>query len=162
MTTGLFIVDLQYLPTMNVDPQVGVFGQDFVQGIIEVGRYFLENSLPIYTFAYHEEPFIKAIETLIDEARIVRKRQWDGFSNPDLDEMLQKDAVSDIVLAGSHQSCCCHETGVSAVNRGYNVKSSQAVLFGGLVPESIDHVKPFYEEICQMYPSISELLHSIR
>jgi len=51
----------------------------------------------------------------------IEKSQYDGFLNTELDEILQSNAVTDVIITGVMTHLCCETTARSAFMYGYHV-----------------------------------------
>jgi nicotinamidase-related amidase len=52
---------------------------------------------------------------------IVPKRNYSGFFETDLDEILKKNNVEEVIITGQHTHICCRHTSADAFARGYKI-----------------------------------------
>ncbi len=55
------------------------------------------------------------------EAAVVEKHQYDAFFNTDLDDILRRQHIGQVVITGVMAHLCCETTARAAFIRGYNV-----------------------------------------
>jgi len=78
------------------------------------------------------------------------KRGLNAFSNTDLDNLLRKREITNIVLAGVATSICIDSTGRSAYERGYKVSVLSDCTSGRTTFEQdfyCENVFPLYAEV---------------
>lgn len=57
----------------------------------------------------------------IPQAELIIKSQYDAFDNTNLNELLQKNNIKQVIITGVMTHLCCETTARSAFVRGYNV-----------------------------------------
>lgn len=69
-----------------------------------------------------ESEFSQIIEEFdIPQAELIIKLQYDAFFNTNLNEILQKNNIEQVIITGVMTHLCCETTARSAFVRGYNV-----------------------------------------
>jgi nicotinamidase-related amidase len=69
-----------------------------------------------------DDPMSKVVDILdVSKGTTVIKHQYDGFLNTDLEEILRKKGVRQVVICGVLTNLCCETTARSAFMRGFEV-----------------------------------------
>ena len=112
-----------------------------IKPIISLTNLFIINNLPIITTKHintkenakqmdnwwrdiltEESEFSQLItEFEIPQAELIIKPQYDAFYNTNLNEILQKSNIEQVIITGVMTHLCCESTARSAFVRGYNV-----------------------------------------
>jgi len=81
------------------------------------------------------------------------KNRGDAFSNPDLDQWLTENEISELFLCGLDGEYCVHSTAKGALNRGYKVN----IFVDGIMlgkPENFNQlIQKYYNEGISLYNS---------
>ena len=80
-----------------------------------MSRWWRDVIAPDHPHAGLAAPFDRLAET------VIQKTQYDAFFQTELDEMLQAQGVSDVVITGVMTHLCCETTARSAFMHGYQV-----------------------------------------
>ena len=69
-----------------------------------------------------DDPLSELIEDLVDKrVKVIEKSQYDAFWKTELDEILKRENITDVIICGVMTHLCCETTARSAFVRGYGV-----------------------------------------
>ena len=132
--SALLVIDLQneYLPTgklplVNIEQAtqnaVKVIAQARQNGtqVIHVQHIFAHGELPVFEPNSHGIEFQAAVKPQPDETIIV-KNNVNAFLNTNLKQILDQNAISELVVVGAMSHMCIDAAVRAAADFGYNVK----------------------------------------
>ncbi|ABR29911.1 cysteine hydrolase [Thermosipho melanesiensis] len=64
---------------------------------------------------------VKDVEPYFKASYVIKKNTYDAFYNTELEEILEKKSVKDLVITGVMTHLCCETTARSGFVRGYNI-----------------------------------------
>ncbi len=115
--------------------------QAIINPILSIADLFINNNLPIITTKHinskenakqmdswwrdiltnDSELSQTILEFNLPQAELIIKSQYDAFYDTNLHEILQKNKIEQVIIAGVMSHLCCETTARSAFMRGYNV-----------------------------------------
>jgi len=142
----LVIVDLPntYYSSPDYDPKnPDGFWHDYgeILTIEDIIDKTIENDMPIFTIETPEtgwitpEPFKSKLDDY-SENKFLNKSANSGFSNPDLEQYLIEAGHKNLIIVGAFEAFCVYATIVDALNRGFEVFSSdETSLASGMISD---------------------------
>ena len=139
--SALFILDMQEF-FLNKNSHAFIpSAHAIVKPILTLKNLFINNDLPIITTKHintkenakqmdywwqdiltEDSGFSKLISEFdLTQAELIIKSQYDAFYNTNLNELLQKNNIEQVIITGVMTHLCCETTARSAFVNGYNV-----------------------------------------
>ena len=139
--SALLILDMQEF-FLNENSHAFIpSAQAIIKSINSLVELFINNNLPIIItkhintkenakqmdywwrdFLTEDSEFSQLItEFKIPQAELIIKSQYDAFYDSNLDEILQKNKIEQVIITGVMTHLCCETTARSAFVNGYNV-----------------------------------------
>jgi len=139
--SALLILDMQEFFLNKKSHAFIPSAQAIIKPIKSLANLFINNNLPIITTKHintktnakqmnywwrdiltEDSEFSQLItEFDIPQAELIIKSQYDTFYNTNLNEILQKNNIKQVIISGVMTHLCCETTARSAFVRGYNV-----------------------------------------
>ena len=139
--TALLILDMQKFFHDNKSHAFIPSAKAIINPIKSLTNIFLTNNLPIIITKHintqenakqmdswwrdiltkNSEPSQLITEFDIPQAELIIKSQYDAFYDTDLNEILQKSNIEQLIITGVMTHLCCESTARSAFVRGYTV-----------------------------------------
>jgi len=139
--SALLILDMQEFFLNENSHAFLPSAQAIIKPINSLVELFINNNLPIITtkhintkanakqmdywwrdFLTKDSEFSQLItEFKISQAELVIKSQYDAFYNTNLNKVLQKNNIDQVIITGVMTHLCCETTARSAFVNGYNV-----------------------------------------
>ncbi len=139
--SALLILDMQEF-FLNENSHAFIpSAQAIIKPILTLANLFINNDLPIITTKHintkenakqmdywwrdiltEKSEFSQLItEFKISQAELIIKSQYDAFYDSNLNEILQKNKIEQVIITGVMTHLCCETTARSAFVNGYNV-----------------------------------------
>ena len=138
---ALLILDMQKFFHDNKSHAFIPSAKAIIKPIISLANLFIINNLPIITTKHiNTKENAKQMDNLwrdiltegsefsqlitefdIPQAELIIKPQYDAFYNTNLNRILKKNKVEQVIITGVMTHLCCETTSRSAFVRGYNV-----------------------------------------
>ncbi len=98
------------------------------------------------------------------DALIISKIWWSSFKDTDLDEILNGRRIKVLVLNGFNRSGCILSTGEHGIKRGYEIATSDQIMFGHRKfdrRKEITAAMEFYKHRGHLYEKIGDLATAV-
>ncbi len=139
--SALLILDMQEFFLNNKSHAFIPSAQAIINPIKSLANLFINNNLPIIRTKHintkanakqmdfwwrdiltEDSEFSQLVtEFDIPQAELILKSQYDAFYKTNLNELLQKSKIEQVIITGVMTHLCCETTARSAFVRGYNV-----------------------------------------
>lgn len=128
MTTALLLIDVQ---NSMFNGESAVYQSDvMLKRILALEKYALEKQLPIFYLQHSGDvgsPEEKNTETwklnpsLLLKGPVVEKTELNAFALTEIDQLLQKNNVNSLIIAGMQSDYCIFANSMAASQLGYDI-----------------------------------------